>query len=471
MTMHTVINAFMLAAAAADPLADMFANGETGDYWRFDADNTDANALDDAIGTATGLVNGLQLTQATGSLKPLLKELRGKQCAMFDGSGDRLIHSFGSAISQPGTIIVSYDAPETPAFSNQIVTGSGLASRWQIAINSSKQLYVLANNTATELNTGFLDPHTGLLINTEFNGASSKVRVNGYEVITGDVGSLTTDQLTVGEQWDGGDSGSGTRYIHGVFFIDRILTSGEIAYIEDLMATDAGLDFDEVLSAASSLSSLFSGGEDGDMWLFHPDYCDALNITEVTGVVNGLILQDGDASHLPKLRFNNGRWAAYFDGNTDRLFYNFGSTIAQPGTIIVGLRSLDTATSVIVTGSASGSRWQISNDGSDNIIMFAGSTFDSTTNSPINNGTTELSSVITGIFNGASSAFRENGSAIATGNPGSQGTNQITLGALWDGTFAHTFHCCGLLFIDRALSGADLDDAEAAMATICNKSF
>lgn len=211
-------------------------------------------------------------------------------------------------------------------------------------------------------------------------------------------------------------------------------------------------------------ATLFTGGEVGDFWRFDAANTDAnaVNdpITVATGVVNGLLLEEVDpAGSSATLTDISGNIAGNFNSASERMDYDFGSTIAQPATIIICIGDNDLATHIIVTGSAAGSRMQISNDSSDNIIMFAGSTLDTTINA--NFGT----KVFTAEFNGASSKFRQNGTQTATGNAGTQGTNRITISALWDGTFPGSMNIYSLLFIDRILTSTELDDVERLMGS------
>lgn len=214
----------------------------------------------------------------------------------------------------------------------------------------------------------------------------------------------------------------------------------------------------------SDIEALFANGEIGDYWRFDAANTDANaegdSITAATGLVSGRILEDAVPSNAPRLRLPGGREAARFDGDADRLIYNFGSTVAQPGTIIVCLTNSNTVPTVIVTGSSTTSRWQISIDSDGDLTAYAGAELDSTINGPI--GT----KVLTVEFNGASSKFRVNGTQTATGNAGSQGTDQITLGSLWDGQFGTTSDIYSLLFIDRLLDPTtELDPVERLLGS------
>lgn len=213
---------------------------------------------------------------------------------------------------------------------------------------------------------------------------------------------------------------------------------------------------------AAALKSLFAGGETGDWWVFDNVHTDQTtnggNITTATGLINGRVMTSAGTS--PTLNLASGKWAMRSAGSGgSRMAHNFGS-VAQPGTIILALGNSQAGSArIFATGSSSGSRWQISNDSSDNIIAFAGSTLDSTINSAM--GTR----LLTVEFNGASSKFRVDGTQTAAATTGTQATDQLTLGALYDGTFPSTTNFYSALFINRILTTNERDMAERVLGS------
>jgi hypothetical protein len=226
--------------------------------------------------------------------------------------------------------------------------------------------------------------------------------------------------------------------------------------------------FAKAVAVEDDLADLFANGETGDWWRFdeantNGSIGDGANqlgtaFSTATGMVNGLTLSEEGAAFGPELSSDASSrvYGRFGRGGLDtRLFRNWGSTIAQPGTIILGISNGDTATHIIFTGSSGTNRWQLSNDSTDDLVMFApGTEFDTTINSPIGNH------VLTCEFNGASSKLRRDGTQIATGNPGTGGTNRLTIGAVWDGTFGGAFGIYSILFINRLLTSDERDRAE-----------
>lgn len=444
------------SGGAVDPLAAIFAGGETGDFWRFDADNTDASVPTDPITTATGLVNGLSMT-STGTIT--LVDVDGQQAAKFTNGG-RLTHAFGSTVSQPGTVIVAVrDTQAVGSGLARIFYGGPVATtRWQMSIDTAGDLSSICD--ATEIDSGVHGPLGKAVISAEYNGTSSSVRVDGIAIKSGQTLATTgTTGLVLGESpFDSNTNYTGE--IFALFFIDRLLTTDERDYIEGLMAGYTAMPLGYQDYDIADLSPIFASGEEGDVWSFDPtNLVTSGAITTVTGLINGLNLTV-PAGTGPNLGKSDDRWVGRFSGN--RMIHAFGSTLTQAGTIILGIRSADTNTHAIVTGSGSSSRWQLSNDSGDDLIAFANSELDSGLNAPVGHA------AIGALFNGASSAYYKDGSVVATGNVGTQGTNQITIGALWDGTFSLTGDIFAVFIVDRELTAGELSDVFTYMAARSN---
>lgn len=213
-------------------------------------------------------------------------------------------------------------------------------------------------------------------------------------------------------------------------------------------------------SGPDNLADLFANGEVGDWWRFDNVHTNAASAgatcTSATGIINGRVLS---SSNNAELQSSGGNF--FLNMTSDMFIHNFGSTRPQPGTVIICVNDTDTTTHVVYSGSSSALRWQLSNSGSGDIILFAGATLDTT----VNEGAGFGLKVVTGVFNGASSLSRFNGTQTATGNAGTQGTDRITLGALYDGTFGGSINVYSLLVIDRLLTASELDRAERLLGS------
>lgn len=212
-----------------------------------------------------------------------------------------------------------------------------------------------------------------------------------------------------------------------------------------------------------TLADLFASGELGEHWRFDNVHTNQTvvdgDVTAATGLANGLVMTN--PATAPVLKLVSGFYAMQTFGGGRRLKYTFGSNLTQPGTLIVCVGDTDVATHVIATGSSSTLRWQISNDGSGNLIGFAGASLDSTIDEPV----ASTPKVFAVEFNGASSKFRVNGTQTATGNAGTQSTNQLTLGALYDGTFGGSINFFGAFIINRLLTSTERDRVERLLGS------
>lgn len=221
-------NPILVKGFGTHPLAFLFANGEIGDYWRFNASHvTVAGGI---ITAAYGLINGLQLVNGAGAT-PTLATVGGIETADF-GTADFLKRDLISAISQPGTFVTG-----VTGFSNditgQVIVGSDIATRWQMSIDGSNRLVAYAG---TQINTQRVSPRsTPQICVTVFNGASSKIRLNGLPMLTGNAGSNTTDFLSVGGYGDG--SNPFIDNIIDFLFINRVLTASEMDIVERYFAS------------------------------------------------------------------------------------------------------------------------------------------------------------------------------------------------------------------------------------------
>lgn len=226
---------YMAVGASDHPLAALFAGGETGDVWRFDQQNTDAaGTSSDPFSTATGSINGLQLTQGTGTRQPKIRITNGVEMAYFDGS-DMLTHTFEADVAQPGTIIIGLSSTDTTT--HAIYTGSSSTKRWQLSNSSTDDLLAVADATLSI--SPLKTPLNNAVISSIYNGASSSVRVNRGQRISGNAGAVATNQISLGALWDATVAFTGD--IAGFIFINRVLTTAELKLAENWMLAEMNL--------------------------------------------------------------------------------------------------------------------------------------------------------------------------------------------------------------------------------------
>lgn len=216
--------------------ADLFASGEAGDYYIFDADNTDASADGEVIGSATGLANGNDLTQTTAASKPLLKESGGLSWARFDGTDDLLqTAAFASPISQPTTMIVGVDYIDTGA-GTRVVTGLTSGARQLLGGDGSNNIFAFAG---TSLDSGLNNPQATAVWTVIFDGANGIIRKDGTQLATGDVGANAQDGLTVGAAFN---ATADTQVdVFSLIFVEGALTGDDLSDAEQWTADRCGV--------------------------------------------------------------------------------------------------------------------------------------------------------------------------------------------------------------------------------------
>lgn len=275
--MSFLINPYRYAASSVPfELDDLFANSEIGDTWRFNSSNMSLSGA--TILSATGLANALLMPAGGGS--PQLNTISGNQCATFDGNDDHLEHDFGSAISQPITIILSTDV--IGSNTNAILAGSDNLTRCQIQQDNSNRLLGYAGSN---LLSGRTAPMEKAVVAMEFNGASSKIYVNGVLTATGNMGSDTTDFLTLAAWADATSEWAGSMY--GAMLINRLLTTGsggELDRAMRLLGSWGGNTWPtgwwQTMFNAGGLTTANSGGWNGFTWRIRMP---AASLTDVSG--------------------------------------------------------------------------------------------------------------------------------------------------------------------------------------------
>lgn len=312
------------AGAEGDPVLNaMFAGGETGDVWRFDAAHSEMASS--SFLSTTGLVNALQMTRhPSGS--PTLNTINGNECANFDGNGDVFLYDFGSEISQPGMIVISGDV-FVSATAAVIVgsDGAGTTSRWGLNRHSTNYLQPLGGSTSFGGTRQF--PIEKAVITIRYDGANSAVRINGIEFATGDLGSATTDYLTFGGWADGGSEWAGNLY--GGAFINRDLDDEELDYLERLLGSYGGNEWPEgwwVNMFDGGMLTTNSNGWNGYTWRVR---IPAASLDDIAGTLARIGLQAGSSESLTITKAYIGIEGATgfeFDSAPTQLTWDNGNT-------------------------------------------------------------------------------------------------------------------------------------------------
>jgi hypothetical protein len=179
---------------------------------------------------------------------------------------------------------------------------------------------------------------------------------------------------------------------------------------------------------------------------------------------NGNDLTQATAGKKPlyKVNVKNGYPTVRFDGADDYLQGAFGATIAQPVTYFIALRIITAASNkYIMAGDDATNRVDMYSDSSTNCwSVYAGG------------GVVSLTVVDTNwhyviaIFNGASSSIRLDGSAIRSGNVGTNSLDGLTLGAYSTGANNMNLDMIDSGVYSKVVSGAELTALESYLAAM-----
>src|SRR5215471_9045052 len=191
---------------------------------------------------------------------------------------------------------------------------------------------------------------------------------------------------------------------------------------------------------------------------------DSLGLTDGTAVsswgdssASGIALTQATSANQPIFKTNilNGNPVVRFDGIDDRLRAASTLGLSQPNTIfiVVGNWNSSTAGNLVDVATGDGARQLVAYDTGVALGFYAGTGFVS--DAP---ATHPGYICISALFNGASSTINVNGTQVLTGNPGSNGLGQPTIGS--DGGNAFGGDIAEIIVFNRALTAAERANVE-----------
>lgn len=189
--------------------------------------------------------NGYHATQATEARQPtmLYDALNGLPGVNFVAAAQQYLDTaaFSPTIPQPTTIFL---VAKTSGTDDYFFDGIDANNRHIILVNSSG---FFSTSTAPEGLTNGTSTGEYSLITAVFNGASSRLRVDGAEAI----GALGTEALG-GIRLGANQLLSAARYLNGVIIrcigYERLLTESEIARVEQYLVDETGVGADWVVT-------------------------------------------------------------------------------------------------------------------------------------------------------------------------------------------------------------------------------
>ena len=236
-----MVGATARATAAASGMAGMggggisfasiFGGGEIGDAWRFDAEHTDVSGS--TVTSVTGLANGLVLDP--NGTAPQLGAIGGYDCITFASA--HLVYDFASNVAQPGVVMVSVNA--LSGVSQALFASDDTNARWQMNIDSDGDITAYTDALGgVSVGSNRRSPTEKAVITLIVDGANSKIRFNGVEVASGNLGTMLTSMFSIAGWGAGGTWFSGSMF--GALFVDRKLTDDELDYAEKRLAAWGG---------------------------------------------------------------------------------------------------------------------------------------------------------------------------------------------------------------------------------------
>ena len=210
------------------------------DWWRVDSGVTKTwDDPDWPVSNWKGCINGINLAQSTGNKQPYWVDnsINGYPAIVFDGVDDYLAVTYEVTYSQPISVIIVCSEPTDATFRHMIDGDSGdrrLALFWRQ--ESSK--YALYFGSVFKASSQGLD--SGFKIwSLVANGASTILRVNGSEVLSGqDSGTDDVSGLTIGSRYGGANYSDIS--ITDIIVVNAALTTGQLQLAETWLNNSRG---------------------------------------------------------------------------------------------------------------------------------------------------------------------------------------------------------------------------------------
>lgn len=201
----------------------------------------------DAVITAGGAITTQidkkgsdNLVQATAEQRPAysasVTSLGGRPGGIYVAeSAQYLRTALAVPIPQPFTVALAWSHSVLAAATYYVICGGSLGDRWFIrAIGTQLQIYGGTMTATASLTLATNTAYTGIFV---FNGASSKIRVNGASVYAGqtNIGASDCDDVTLGrelvENYFSGAIGE-----LAIFAGDLTANAGDLAQVEAYLA-------------------------------------------------------------------------------------------------------------------------------------------------------------------------------------------------------------------------------------------
>lgn len=189
------------------------------------SDGSGANAVQgDPVGyMSDGSGNDRHVTQTVTSSKPTLATSGGVACLHFDGND--YLQKTGFTLAQPNTIISVFKSSSLASPANVFDSANSAAREALILLSSG---YRIAAGAPVDGGTPDLGWHVAV---AQFSGASSFLRIDGTQILTGNPGAQGMNGINIGIHFQLIQAFSG--YQRAFYIANRTLLTSEIQKVEN----------------------------------------------------------------------------------------------------------------------------------------------------------------------------------------------------------------------------------------------
>ncbi len=171
--------------------------------------------------TAWADQSGNDFGPTTGTATAVANVKNGHQVVRFNGTTDFLRTGTAHNVAQPDTICVAFQSTN-----DQRIFDGSTADFRQLAQRFNNWGYYAGNG----VESGAANDTRWYVLTCVFNGASSKLRANGVDILAGNPGSLSIDLITLGADNAGASPLAGD--IAEVLVLPAALSAGSIGDVE-----------------------------------------------------------------------------------------------------------------------------------------------------------------------------------------------------------------------------------------------
>lgn len=396
--------------------------------------------------------SGNDVTQPTDLLRHFfIADAGNGKPGIGAGPNNAALVNAAFTVAQPNTIIAVYRVPSSVTRTSVVYDGTTSRQSWQVATATSVVNYAgVVRGPSVPNMAGRTIIHI-----TQFQGASSWTRMNGLQYDAGDLGAFALTGLAVGSRTVGNTQIEG--YLQELLVINRVLTPSEIANVEGYYNAQYSVPF-----SPAHIANMVGWFRADDVVL------DGSSLAQTSNDRSGLgrNLTQATTGSRPPISTLGTRAAFNFDGVDDFLASAVFTSTPQPFTVVYRAKWAG-------TGSVGGQRvGDFSFNRYFNSVNSTGLAYQINAGVVANipfaslpGGSATGDYVWSVILSGASSIARCNGAQVFSGNLGTVGMDQFSLGASAGGGSPFVGLITEMIAYSRALTVTELQALETYLAS------